>query len=60
MKQVKQCFITSAFFFILFVTGFSAKSQTPFIYRWNLTAPSITYPGIGEHYTIIWEQVDNP
>lgn len=60
MKQMKQCFKTFAFFFILFIISFSAKSQSPFITRWNLTAPSFIYPGIGKDYTIEWERVDNP
>ena len=59
MKKIKQCF-TAIPLLLLLAISFKGKAESPFITRWNLTAPTFTYPGIGEHYTIEWEQVSNP
>ena len=60
MKPLKQCFTSIPILVLLLTLSVTGKAESSFITRWNLTAPGFTYPGIGEHYTIEWEQVNNP
>ncbi|ANH83206.1 hypothetical protein A8C56_21480 [Niabella ginsenosidivorans] len=60
MKPLKECFTNIPILLLLLVLSVTGKAESPFITRWNLTAPAFVYPGIGQQYTIEWELVNDP
>jgi len=59
MEQIKKHLTTITLLFLL-LCSFNSRAESPFITRWNLPASAFVFPGIGTHYTIEWEQVNNP